>query len=311
MTLFQRETNRKARAQNIEFSVNEIYAFIGMVLYAGVTKSNSENYQDLWNNHGHPIFRSTMSRNRYVQLKTYLRFDNGLTRAERVKTDKGAAISDLLRLLNANLKRYYIPGVNVTVDEQLFAFRGRCGFIVYIPSKPAKYGIKMWWVNDSQSSYPYEGQLYTGLAPSGERDVGQGQRIIRELCIDNFKGSGRNVTCDNFFTTYDLAEELKSNNLSLLGTVNQRRRLIPKELLPSKDRELYSTEFVHSENIVLCSYFLKRKKAVVVLSTSHYDLAIEDESIQKTANDLGLQQDQIRNRQDGPNAGFIYMSQKD
>lgn len=44
---------------------------------------------------------------------------------------------------------------------------GRCSFVMYIPSKPAKYGIKIWWVNDFRSYYPYQGQIYTGLPESG------------------------------------------------------------------------------------------------------------------------------------------------
>lgn len=35
-------------------------------------------------------------------------------------------------------QKAYIPHEYMTIDEMLFAFRGRCGFRVYIPSKPAK-----------------------------------------------------------------------------------------------------------------------------------------------------------------------------
>ncbi|KAL6465955.1 hypothetical protein MHYP_G00260880 [Metynnis hypsauchen] len=38
----------------------------------------------------------------------------------------------------------YNPGPEVTVDERLVPFRGHCSFKVYIPSKPGKYGIKIW-----------------------------------------------------------------------------------------------------------------------------------------------------------------------
>ncbi|XP_047194924.1 zinc finger protein 16-like isoform X2 [Hippoglossus stenolepis] len=45
---------------------------------------------------------------------------------------------------------------------------GRCPFRQYMPSKPAKYGIKSWVVCDAKSSYARKMQVYTGK-PSGGR----------------------------------------------------------------------------------------------------------------------------------------------
>lgn len=140
-------------------------------------------------------------------------------RAQRKQQDKAAPISDLFAMPNENPKKCYIPDQNLTVDEKLFAFRGRASFIMYIPSKPAKYGIKVWWWNDSKSYYPIKGQIYTGLANNGERDKNQGERVVKQLCKMN-KGSGRQITCDNFITTLELA------------------KFLPKELLPNKRREV-------------------------------------------------------------------------
>lgn len=144
-----------------------------------------------------------------------------------------------------------MPGEDLIVDKQLFPFRGRCKFIIYMPSKPAKYGLKTWWINDAKSFYPYPGQLYTGL-PHPEN-------VIRDLVINYFKRTGRNITCDNFFTTFDLAQHLMKNHLSILGTVNKKRRFIPSEMLANRSREVLSTTFAHSENVVVCSYVPKRK----------------------------------------------------
>lgn len=44
-------------------------------------------------------------------------------------------------------------GPNVTVDERLVAFRARCPFRQYMPTKPAKYGIKIWAACDANTSY--------------------------------------------------------------------------------------------------------------------------------------------------------------
>lgn len=286
-----RETNKKVKHEyelwNAQFpekpraftqiTLNEFYAFLGIVLHAGVHRSARENHKDLWKNKSHPIYRATMTRTRFSWLCQVLRFDNKDTRRERIiNGDKAAGISDVWLILNTNLRANYNPGANITVDEQLYPYRGGTPFTQYIPSKPAKYGIKVWWVCDSQSWYPFQGQIYTGKAANGIRDKNQGKRVVKDLC-KFFKGSVRNVTCDNFFTSYDLAQELMSEyRLSLLGTCNRIRRFLPAEFVNLKDRELGSTLSAISNNVSLCSYASKKKKVVVLLSTSHYDQQVSD-----------------------------------
>ena len=58
----------------------------------------------------------------------------------------------------------YEAGSNVTIDEQLLSFRGRCIFKMYIPSKPDKYGLKIVSLNDSKThcminAIPYCGNV--------------------------------------------------------------------------------------------------------------------------------------------------------
>ena len=85
-----------------------------------------------------------MSGNRFTSILKFLRFDNRATRQERQADDKLAPFRDLWSLFQVQLPKFYIPGPDLCVDEQLEAFRGRCGFRQYILSKPAKYGIKIW-----------------------------------------------------------------------------------------------------------------------------------------------------------------------
>ncbi|GFR89195.1 Piggybac transposable element-derived protein 4-like protein [Elysia marginata] len=98
------------------------------------------------------------------QLLNLLTFDNKDTRPQRGETDKLAPISELLNLHLSNLQKHYVAGANLTVDEQLEArpFRGRCPIIQYIPSKPANYGLKLFWICDSENYYPLKCIVYTG-----------------------------------------------------------------------------------------------------------------------------------------------------
>lgn len=104
-------------------------------------------------------------------------------------------------MLNSNLQSCYVAGPAVTVDEQLYPYRGGIRFTQYIPSKPAKYGIKVWWVCDAKSSYPIKGIIYTGRSTTGEREKNLGEKVVKDRGCALFKGSGRNITCDNLFTS--------------------------------------------------------------------------------------------------------------
>ena len=56
----------------------------------------------------------------------------------------------------------WVPGPVLTGDEQLLKFRGRCKFRMFIKSKPGKYGIKVFMLNDADQLYVINGFLYLG-----------------------------------------------------------------------------------------------------------------------------------------------------
>ena len=50
-----------------------------------------------------------------------------------------------------------------------------------MPSKPAKYGIKLWILADAANMYCLNFQVYTGRPIGGEPEWNQGQRVVLEL----------------------------------------------------------------------------------------------------------------------------------
>lgn len=159
----------------------------------------------------------------------FIRFDNENTRAEHARTDKAAPIRDIWTMLNKNLEKAYKPYECITIDEHLIFFRGHTKFTQYIPSKPAKYGIKVFWVCDASNAYSLQGQLYTGKPTDGPRQINVGERTVLDL-VSLYKGSGRNVTTDNFFITMELAKVLNSWNMTLVGTVRKNKRFLPNNI---------------------------------------------------------------------------------
>ena len=85
-----------------------------------------------------------------------------------------------------------------------------------------------------------------------ERQKNVGAKVGLDL-VGTYKSSGRNVTTDNFFTFLELAETLRSQNLTLLGTVRRNKTFLPPNMQPSKDRPLNSTNFAFRKRATLCS----------------------------------------------------------
>jgi len=63
--------------------------------------------------------------------------------------------------------------------------------------------------------------------------------------------------------------------LTIVGTMRVNRKEIPREMLPDRQRPVYSSEFGFAdEGVSLVSYVPKRNKAVVLLSAQHRDAKV-------------------------------------
>lgn len=64
----------------------EIEALVGLLYLSGALRKNHLNIDEIWSKeYGPPIFRATMSKNRFTFLIKNLRFDDKITRLERKK----------------------------------------------------------------------------------------------------------------------------------------------------------------------------------------------------------------------------------
>lgn len=154
-----------------------------------------------------------MGLKRFQSIMRIIRFDDKSTRTQRRQNDKLAPIRDLFNMIDANLSRMYSPGNSLTIDEQLVPYRGRCPFKQYIPSKPDKYGMKLFWICDSATGYPLKAVPYLGKNRTGKATVGVAHTIVRELCR-RYERTNRSITTDNYFTSYELAQELLTHTIS-------------------------------------------------------------------------------------------------
>ncbi|CAH1990475.1 unnamed protein product [Acanthoscelides obtectus] len=95
-----------------ETDKTEIEAFVGLLYFLGLYKSGHEDLRSLWatDGTGRDIFRCTMSLARFSFLLCCLRFDDELTRKERMKNTKLAALGNLLKNLSKTVKETTHPG---------------------------------------------------------------------------------------------------------------------------------------------------------------------------------------------------------
>lgn len=182
MNMSNKEGQRVFGESWIHINDAELDAYFGLLYLAGVFRSSGEATEELWNvSDGRTIFRAVMSRHRFNDISRVMRFDEKDTRLVRRRKDRLAPIRDVLDIWVGELSKCFIPYENVTIDEQLVPFRGRCSFRQFMKSKPAKYGIKIWTMCDSSTSYALNAQVYTGRVQGQPPERNQGERVVRDM----------------------------------------------------------------------------------------------------------------------------------
>jgi hypothetical protein len=271
-------TNDKARSEEFNFSTNreEITTYIGVCILIGVYKGKGEPIRGLWSpTEGRKCISQFMPRVRFELITKFMRYDITSSRQNRRQISKFAPMGTVFDMWEQRLSRPFIPHEYVTVDETLVPFRGRCSFRQYMPAKPAKYGIKFFCLCDATTAYCMRVRPYLGTDNGANRAVGLAQQVV----LDLVKGLdvGRTVVTDNFYTSLELAKNLKERSLGLLGTMRKNRREIPPEFVNAK-RNAGTTLFGFNELATLVSYSPKKSKVVVLLSSEHIDDTVDTRS---------------------------------
>lgn len=79
--------------------------------------------------------------------------------------------------------------------------------------------------------------------------------------------SNRNITCDNWFMSMDLLQEMKNRRITVLGTLRSNKPEIPKEFLADRTRAPGSSIFGFTSTATIVSYVPKKNKAIILLSS--------------------------------------------
>ena len=183
----------------------------------------------LWNEmYGPKIFRETMPRNTFKSILRFLRFDDKSTRRGRLYTDKFTHIREIFEKFSNHCVTKYTPMFCLIIDEQLMPKKNRCLFIVYMPNKLDKFGIKFWLLVEVEKKYVVNLRLY--LEPQekeSRQEVPLAQDVVLRL-VSPMKSIGYNITTDKFFTSVALSGKLEAIATIVVGTVRANRKGITK-----------------------------------------------------------------------------------
>ncbi|CAH2000555.1 unnamed protein product [Acanthoscelides obtectus] len=211
-----------------------------------------------------------MPRNRFEKLRSCLHInDNSLMKLRYHpnydKLFKVRPYIDALKKIFAKTE----PEEFSSVDEIMIPFKGHSSLKPYIKNKPHKWGIKL-FVRAGVSGIIYEFDVYVGkytVMPIDNKELGMSGNVVVQLTEYLPKHKKFKICTDNFFTSLQLVQHLKSVGILCIGTVRSNRlkglKLLDDKELKRDERGAYDFATEVSSNIVAVKWF--DNKSVTVL----------------------------------------------
>ena len=119
--------------------------------------------------------------------------------------------------------------------------------------KSAKYGLLFKPVNAALIPYTFASAVYAGILVNepNEYYIKDTSNVVNSLVnrlSQRVDLSGRNITTDSLYTTYDLTRWMMDRSMTTVGTLVSNRKGIPKELLSVTDRDTPSYKLLYDCN---------------------------------------------------------------
>ncbi|CAK9809212.1 PiggyBac transposable element-derived protein 4 [Anthophora quadrimaculata] len=252
----------------------EFLAFIGVILNMGTMPV--ANLQEYWSTKFTskiPFFSDVFTRDRFLQIFWMLHLHKnapeGRNTCLRTRIQKA---NNFLQYINSKFSEHFIPYQSICVDESIIKFKGKICFITYNPTKPTKWGIRIYVLADSNTGYVYSVLPYYGSITSENLirpDLPVSSRIPLDLyrkLLDNVPNAkGYHIYTDRYYTSIPLAEELLKMNCFLTGTIKTNRKYLPMVIKkPQFVRDRKTVAYRKGKTLVLA---WKDKRIVTLLST--------------------------------------------
>ena len=220
MEEFAQHTNDAAPHDWRPTTAAELYAFLGVHLFMGIDRlPRTELY---WSEtFGHPLITSLFSRDRFKQL---LRFFRVVALDEAaVARDPLSHIRSLAVRLNASFAAHFTPQQRLALDEAMVAFKGRAKIKQYIPSKPHKWGYKIYCL--ASDDYLLHFEVYEGKEERRSEEGSTYDTVLR--MTQGYQDRQLTLFTDNWFTSPALLLALKQRGIRCCGSVRRNRKGMP------------------------------------------------------------------------------------
>lgn len=251
-------------------SCDEIHVFLALnILQSIVRKPELTQY---WSKNpmiSTPFFSQCMSSRRFLQIKQYLHFSNNEDyNPENHPNAKLNKIWPIYDVLVGKFRDLCTPCQHITIDESLLLYKGRLGWVQYIPLKRARYGIKTYLLCESKSGYVWNFLIYTGkgtVIGNEFRELPVSSQVVMNLAKP-LLNKGYCLTMDNFYNSPQLADLLISYKTDVYGTLRATRKDVPKSL---RETRLQHGETISYQRGKLLVMKWKDKKDICLISTVH------------------------------------------
>ena len=219
MEEFAQHTNAAAPHGWRPTSAAELYAFVGAHLFMGIDRLPRTHMY--WSQtFGHPLLTTLFSRDRFMQLLRFFR----VSALDEAAADRDPLphVRSLAAKLNASFAAHASPSHRLTLDEAMAAFKGRSPIKQYIPSKPHKWGYKIYCL--SSDDYLLRFEIYAGKEERSA-DGATFDTVMRMLA--GYEGQQHVLFTDNWFTSPALLRALQQKGIRLCGSVRRNRKGMP------------------------------------------------------------------------------------
>jgi len=258
MEEFAAFTNAAAPEDWPKTSVNELYAFIGAHLLMGIHPlPRLELY---WSPaYSPPLLTAHFSQHRFKELLRFFR----VSAVDDATSDYNPMphVRSLADKLNTRFAAHYTPSRHLVIDETMVAFKGRSKMKQYNPSKPHKWGYKIYCL--ANENYICRFEIYEGKAEESS-DKGPVFDLVMRM-INGYENAERILFANSWFASLPLLNALKEKGIRFCGSVHPNRRGLPK-IPPESIAALKRGEWIQRQKGDISFVLWKDQKVVRVLS---------------------------------------------
>lgn len=259
-------------------SISEMRTFFAITMAMSIVQKPEEKlYWSKKHSMFTPFFAKMMSSKKYSLIKKFLNFSNNETYDPATHPQPELnKIWPVYLHLNNKFQEAYIPQQHITIDDNIMIYKGRFGWVQYIPMKRARSGMKTYFLCEGKSGYIWSLFIYTGKGTINSNpqytDFPMSTQVVMNL-MTPLLNKGYCLTINNSYSSVDLADFLVSHSTDMYGTVKSRRKGNPKHLIvPKKVSQGFISAYRKGKVMIIR---WKDKQDVLFLSTIHGTDSVE------------------------------------